>query len=160
MSRSRSDLVLARLARGRPNASDTPELATWVASLQTRPNALDRLWSFASLEPLEHSGQCSWIGACALADGTEGVMKLAFPYPEGRDEIAGLEACDGEPTVRVLRAHRELGAMLLETLLPGHPLSAQAEFEQDEVIGDLLQRLRRVAVAAGIFRPLADLIRL
>ena len=146
------ELALAGLSR----ESEAP--ASWTATLPARLETLDRLWHFASLEPLVHTGHCSWIGACALRDGASGVLKLAFPHPEGRDEILALEVCDGEPTVRLLRAHRDLDAMLLERLRPGHPLSNRPESEQDPVIGDLLRRLHRVPPAPRAFRPLAELV--
>ena len=133
-------------------------MAEWKRTLPARLRALDGLWRFASIEPLTHTGQCSWIGACTLTDGTEGILKLAFPHPEGRDEIGGLELCDGEPTVRLLRAHRGLDALLLERLVPGRPLSTLPEPEQDRVIGDLLRRFRRVPFADDAFRPLGQLV--
>ena len=148
------ELALAGLSREHEASAD------WTATLPDRLEALDRSWHFASLEPLAHGGHCSWIGACALRDGTNGILKLAFPHPEGRDEIAALKACDGEPTVRLLRAHRGLDAMLLERLRPGLPLSSLPEAAQDPVIGDLLQRLHRVPLAPGAFRPLAELVSL
>ena len=146
------ELALAGLSREHEATTD------WTTTLPARLEALDRLWHFASLEPLVHAGRCSWIGACTLCDGTSGILKLAFPHPEGRDEIAALERCDGEPTVRLLRAHRDLDAMLLERLRPGHPLSGLPETEQDPVIGDLLRRLHRVPPSPGAFRPLSEMI--
>ena len=148
------ELALAGLSREREVSAE------WTATLPERLDTLDRLWRFDSLEPLAHGGRCSWIGACALSDGTSGILKLAFPHPEGRDEIAALEACDGEPTVRLLRAHRDLDAMLLERSAPGHPLSSLPESEQDPVIGNLLGRLHRVPFSPGAFRPLAELVTL
>ena len=133
-------------------------MAEWKRTLPARLRALDGLWRFASIEPLTHTGQCSWIGACTLTDGTEGILKLAFPHPEGRDEIGGLEACDGEPTVRLLRAQPGLDALLLERLVPGRPLSSLPEPEQDRVIGELLRRLRCVTFADDAFRPLGQLV--
>ena len=133
-------------------------MTEWKETLPARLRTLDAFWRFASLEPLAHAGQCSWIGACTLHDGSRGILKLAFPHPEGCDEIAGLEVCDGEPTVRLLRAHRGLDALLLERLVPGHPLSDLSEPEQDPIVGDLLRRLRRVPVAADAFRSLDELV--
>ena len=140
------------------STTDADSMAEWRATLPARVRTLDALWRFASLEPLEHTGQCSWIGACTLTDGTEGILKLAFPHPEGRDEVPGLEACDGEPMVRLLRARRGLDALLLERLVHGNPLSDWPEPEQDPIIGDLLRRLRRVPITADAFRPLGELV--
>ena len=42
------------------------------------------------------------------------MLKVGWPHMEARDEIDGLLLWNGDPTVRVLEANRELNAMLLE----------------------------------------------
>ncbi len=59
---------------------------------------------------------------------------------EGEDEIRGLRFWDGDPTVRLLAADDQLGAMLLERCEPGTPLSVLPEPEQDVVLTGLLPR--------------------
>lgn len=48
---------------------------------------------------------------------------------------------DGDPTVQVLEADDELGAMLLERCLPGDMLRSEPEVKWDPVIANLLKRL-------------------
>jgi streptomycin 6-kinase len=62
---------------------------------------------------------------------------------------------DGDPTVRLLEADDELGAMLLERCEPGMTLRALPESEQDVVISGLLRRLWRSPSAPHPFRPLS-----
>ena len=76
----------------------------------------------------------------------------------GEREIAGLRFWCGDPTVRLLDADDDLGAMLLERCEPGTSLSALPEPEQDLVIARLLPRLWRPPVAPHPFRPLAAML--
>ena len=139
-------------------ARDTPEGRAWADTVPDRLRTLARRWDLVSLAPLAHAGTGAWIGACAARDGTAGILKLAFPHEEGRDEIDGLLLWDGDPTVRALRHERALDAMLLERCVPGEPLSGRPEAEQDAVIGSLLRRLRRAPVAGSTLRPLDALV--
>ena len=139
-----------------PGVRDTPEGAAWADTVPGRLRALGTRWSLVSLSALPHSGTGAWIGECVARDGAAGILKLAFPHEEGRDEIVGLGLWDGDPTVRLLRHDRTLDALLLERCTPGESLSGRPEPEQDEVIGSLLRRLRR-APCTGL-RPLASLV--
>jgi streptomycin 6-kinase len=78
---------------------------------------------------------------------------------EGEQEIQGLRFWDGDPTVRLLEYDDELGAMLLERCLPGTPLRALPEDDQDVVISGLLRRLWRQPLEPHPFRPLSTLTR-
>ena len=89
------------------------------------------------------------------ADGTHAVLKLGMPHMEAEHEIEGLRFWNGDPTVRLLQADDELGAMLLERCEPGTALHTLAEPEQDLVLARLLARLWRRPAAPYAFRPLS-----
>jgi streptomycin 6-kinase len=74
---------------------------------------------------------------------------------EGQHELQGLRFWNGDPTVRLLQADDDLGAMLIERCEPGTALRALPEPEQDLVIAGLLRRLRRSPSAPHPFRPLS-----
>ena len=141
-----------------PGVRDTAEGRAWVDTVPDRLHALVRRWDLVALAPLAHAGTGAWIGECASRDGTAGVLKLAFPHEEGRDEIDGLLLWNGDPTVRLLRHERALDAMLLERCRPGEPLSSRPEPERDAVIGALLRRLRRVPAEGSGLRALDALV--
>jgi streptomycin 6-kinase len=82
-----------------------------------------------------------------------------MPHMEGQDEIEGLRFWNGEPTVRLLAAADEVGAMLLERCLPGTTLRALPEGDQDFVIAALLQRLWLKRPRQGRFRRLSAMTR-
>lgn len=84
---------------------------------------------------------------------------------EGRHAAYGRRArnsrlalLDGDPTVRLLAADEDQGAMLLERCEPGTPLRALPEDEQDVMIARLLRRLWRLPPAQHLFRPLSALM--
>jgi hypothetical protein len=83
----------------------------------------------------------AWVAPVTLANGASAVLKLGMPHMESEHEIEGLRFLGGDPTVRLLDADDDLGAMLLERCEPGTTLRALPEPEQDLVIAGLLRRL-------------------
>jgi streptomycin 6-kinase len=98
---------------------------------------------------------CAWVAPAARGDGTSAVLKLGMPHMESEHEIDALRFWNGDPTVRLLEADDDLGAMLLERCDPGTALRARPESEQDLVIARLLRRLWRPPAASHAFRPLS-----
>ena len=133
-----------------------PERVAWLNRL---PNALRyvvRRWSLTLGPPFDNEEiGCSWVAPVALANGSLAVLKLGMPHMEGEHEIQGLRFWNGDPTVRLLEADDELGAMLLERCEPGTPLRALPYSEQDLVVAQLLRRLWRSPSAPHLFRPLS-----
>lgn len=86
------------------------------------------------------------------------MLKLGMPHMEGRDEIAGLRFWNGDPTVHLLEADDELGAMLMERCEPGTVLRMLPEPEQDVIIASLLRRLWRMPAAPYPFRQLSFML--
>jgi len=66
---------------------------------------------------------CAWVAPVALATGASAVLKLGMPHMEGEHEIEGLRFWNSDPTVRLLDADDDVGAMLLERCEPGTGLS-------------------------------------
>jgi streptomycin 6-kinase len=124
------------------NCRRTPERAAWLDRLPDVLHKLEREWSL-TLGAAFEDASCGWVGPVVRADGTFAVLKACMPHLEGKHEIQGLRFWNGSPTVRILAADDELGAMLLERCLPGTTLGALPEFEQDVVIAGLLRRLWR-----------------
>ena len=133
----------------------TPERAAWLDRLPGTLHNLERRWSLTLGAPFANEVSCAWVAPVALANGTFAVLKLSMPHMEGEHELQGLRFWNGDPTVRLLQADEELGAMLLEHCEPGTTLRALAEPEQDLVIADLLRRLWRAPSAPHPFRPLS-----
>jgi streptomycin 6-kinase len=139
-----------------------PEREAWLDSLPAMLGELTDRWSLRIGPPFEHANvTCSWVAAVVRADGRPAVLKLPMPHLEGADEIQGLRFWNGDPTVQLLEADDDLGAMLLERCQPGYMLRSEPESKQDLVIAGLLKRLwRRSASPNGLhrFRHLSDML--
>src|ERR1022692_2405026 len=119
-----------------------PERAAWLSRVPEILRDLEHRWSLTLGAPYQNAS-CAWVAPVTLADGTAAVLKLGMPHLEGEHEIQGLRFWNGDPTVQLLKADDELGAMLLERCEPGTKLRALPEPEQDLVIAGLLRRLWR-----------------
>jgi len=138
---------------------NSPERASWLAQLPDSIRQLQTQWSL-TIGTLFDGPEvsCAWVTSVALADGTPAVLKIGLPHMESEHEIEGLRFWDGDPTVRLLAADTQLGAMLLEQCLPGTPLRAKDEVEQDVVIARLLRRMWRAPLPGHPFRSLSVMV--
>jgi len=147
-------------ARVAASCRKTPEGAAWLDRLPETLGSVERRWSLTVGAPFDNEEvNCGWIAPVALSDGTAAVLKLGMPHMEGEHEIHGLRFWDGDPTVRVLEADDDLGAMLLERCEPGTTLRLMPEPDQDLVISGLLRQLWRLPSAPHPFRPLSMLMK-
>lgn len=137
----------------------TSERSAWLERLPDTLRDLERRWSLTLGTPFGgEEVSCAWVAPVARAYGTSAVLKLGLPHMEGEHELDGLRFWDGNPTVRLLEADDDLGAMLLECCEPGTALRALPEPEQDFVIARLLRRLWRSPLASHPFRPLSAMV--
>lgn len=137
----------------------TSERSAWLERLPDTLRDLERRWSLTLGTPFGGDEvSCAWVAPVARVDGTSAVLKLGMPHMEGEHELDGLRFWDGNPTVRLLKADDDLGAMLLECCEPGTVLRALPEPEQHFVIARLLRRLWRSPLAPHPFRPLSAMM--
>ena len=147
-------------ARVAANCRKTLKGAAWLDRLPEVLGSLERRWSLTVGAPFDdEEASCAWVAPVALSDGTSAVLKLGMPHMEGEHEVDGLRFWDGDPTVRLIEADDDLGAMLLERCQPGTALRAVPEPEQDLVISGLLRHLWRAPSALHSFRPLSMLMK-
>ncbi len=144
------------------NCRKTFERKAWLDSLPAMLEDLTGRWSLRIGPPFDHASvTCSWVATVVRADGTPAVLKLGMPHMEGAHEIQGLRFWNGDPTVQLLEADDDLGAMLLERCQPGYMLRSEPESKQDVVTATLLRRLwRRAASRNGLqrFRHLSEML--
>jgi streptomycin 6-kinase len=144
------------------NCCKIAEREEWLEKLPAMLEELRDRWSLRIGPPFDHANvTCSWVATVERADRTSAVLKLGMPHMEGAQEIQGLRFWNGNPTVQLLEADDDLGAMLLECCKPGDMLRSEPEFKQDVVIGSLLKRLwRRPAPPDGQhrFRHLSEML--
>ena len=127
--------------------------AAWLDSLPSlRQRAMAR-WS-VELGPPFPDAYASLAMPGTLTDGTEVVVKLAFPHRESRYEADALRQWDGVGAVRLLDRDADLGALVVERCRPGTPLTA---LDPDRALDVLLGLLPRLWIPAGEpFVTLAD----
>jgi streptomycin 6-kinase len=124
------------------NCCKIPERMAWLDTLPAVLGELTKRWALQTGPPFDHANvTCSWVATAIRADQSSAVLKLGMPHMEGADEIQGLRFWNGDPTVRLLEADDDLGAMLLERCQPGEMLRSETESKQDVVIATLLKRL-------------------
>jgi streptomycin 6-kinase len=132
------------------------------AWLERLPGALRELqqgWSLTLGDPFDGPEvSASWVAPVRRSNGTSAVLKVAMPHMEAEHEIDGLRFWDGDPTVHLLEADDDLGAMLLERCEPGTWLRSRPEDEQDVVVAGLLRRMWRVPPEPHPFRPLTEMV--
>jgi streptomycin 6-kinase len=134
----------------------TSEGGAWLERLPQALRDLEHRWSLTLRAPFDSEEvSCAWVAPVSRADGTSAVLKLGMPHMESEHELHGLRFWNGNPTVRLLKADDDLGAMLLERCEPGTILRTLPELEQDVVIAQLLRRLWRTPSLAHPFRPLS-----
>jgi len=137
----------------------TPERSAWLDRLPDLVREMENRWALTPDGVLGgEEPTCSFVAPVLLPDGTEAVLKIAMPHMEGEDEIHGLCFWSGEPTVRLLAADDELGALLLERCRPGTTLRSRPERDQDVIISGLLKRLWRLPSPPHRFRSLSTLL--
>ena len=129
------------------------EGAAWLGILPSlRQQAADR-WS-VQLGPPFPDAFASLAMPGTLPDGTEVVVKLAFPHRESRYEANALLQWNGEGAVRLLDHDPDIGALVVERCRPGTSLAA---IDNDQALDVLVGLLPRHWVPAGEpFITLAD----
>jgi streptomycin 6-kinase len=141
------------------NCRKAPERSAWLARLPAAIAELARRWSLSLGAPFDSEDvSAAWVAPVRRADGSPAVLKLGMPHMEAEHEPDGLRFWDGDPTVRLLDADDELGAMLVERCQPGTSLRALPEPEQDVEIARLLRRLWRKPPEPDPFRPLSTML--
>lgn len=143
------------------NCQKTCERTIWLESLPALLGELTDRWSLRVGPPFDQSGTCSWVAPAVRKDDTPAVLKLAMPHMEGEHEIEGLRFWNGNPTVTLIEADDQSGAMLLERCQPGTSLRSEPETSQDEIIARMLKRIRSAnSLSRGFqqFRHLSEML--
>jgi len=114
----------------------------WLNRLPLLTEEISHRWSLRVEGPFPNLSY-NWVAPALREDGTPAVLKLSFPRDEEFEtEAAALAAFGGHGVCRLLGLDLDRGAMLLERLLPGRPLTAVGDDEE------------ATAVAAGVMKTL------
>jgi streptomycin 6-kinase len=112
--------------------------AAWLDSLPEVIGACERDWHIVAGKPFDLS--YSYVTPARNARGEEFVLKVCAGGPEFNSEIEALQAWSGGAAVQLLNYNVELGALLLERLLPGQTLATLDDDENATRIAAQLMR--------------------
>ena len=136
-----------------------PQGAAWLARLPETVSSCARRWAL-TLEPPFAQLSINYAAPGVRADGAAVVLKVCIPGPEFATEAEALRLYDGRGALQLLAADPDQGALLLERLLPGTPLSAVADDEQaTHIAAGVMGRLWRPAPAGHAFPSFTDWVR-
>jgi streptomycin 6-kinase len=137
-----------------------PRGRAWVEALPPRIERYRAEWEL-EVEGVLPTGFSSCCLSVSTAEGEAAVLKLSGPWTPARPEALALRAWDGGPAPRLLRADETGdGALLIERITPGQPLS-DAEDDLTEGVAELISNLHFGPVsdeATQLLPPLSDVV--
>jgi len=127
----------------------------WLKRLPDLIAECERRWGLTVQPPFALS--YNYVAPAVRADGTEVVLKIGFPNPEIRREMAALRLYAGEGMVQLLDVDEAQCAFVLERLRPGETLAALPDDEQATAIAaQVMKQLWRPLPPTHSFRPVAE----
>lgn len=136
------EVVVPEEVRAMLLAAEGEEGRAWLEALPRLVAAVSSRWGVTLERPFE-GGNVAYVAPAETRTGRAVVVKIQLVTEETREEGAALRHWGPEVAVEVIDEAPELGALLLERLEPGEPLSLRPLGEQLAVITDLLPRLWR-----------------
>ena len=131
------------------------EGTNWLHWLPDLIVSLERQWSLTVMPPFTPLSY-NYVAPAVRADGIEVVLKVGFPSREFFSEMEALRLYEGHGIVQLLEADGQQGAMLLEYLKPGTPLSSLTDDEEaTSIAAGVMRQLWRPAPAEHNFPTIA-----
>jgi streptomycin 6-kinase len=128
----------------------------WLDRLPDLVAECESRWSLSVMPPFAPLSY-NYVAPAVRADGSEAVLKLGVPHRELVTEIEALRLFEGRGTARLLEADVDRGAIVLERLRPGAPLSDILDDDQAaSVAAALMTRLNRPAPPDHPFPTVVD----
>lgn len=113
----------------------------WLEALPALLQECRKLWHL-ELQTSSFELSYNYVTSVGLCDGTPAILKIG--YPNVVNETKALRVLNGHCTVRLLQSDENLGALLLEKIEPGTPLTS-IQRKDDEyatlLAADLLKNL-------------------
>jgi streptomycin 6-kinase len=111
----------------------------WLDRLPTIITMCAEGWRLSIQSPVTNLSY-SFVAYVVTDNGTKAILKIGVPNPELATEIEALQTYRGRYAVKLLESGLELGALLLQRLMSGRPLSALEDDEAATVIAAQLMR--------------------
>lgn len=129
----------------------------WLNRLPALTEEISHRWSLEVGGPFPNLSY-NWVVPAVREDGISAVLKLSFPGDEEfATEAAALAAFGGRGICGLLELDLDRGAMLLERLQPGKPLTAIGDDEEaTAVAAGVMKKLRHPAPPDREFPTVSD----
>ena len=129
----------------------------WVNRLPALMEDLGQRWSLKVGQPFPNLSY-NWVVPALREDGAPAVLKLSFPGDKGfRTEAAALAFFGGRGICHLLELDLDRGAMLLERLQPGRPLTDLGDDEEaTSAAAGVMKKLWRPAPPDHAFPTVSD----
>jgi len=111
----------------------------WLDRLPTIITTCARRWRLSVQSPLSDLSY-NFVAYVMTDNGTQAILKIGVPNPELATEIEAVRMYQGRYAVKLLEADLNLGALVIQRLVPGIPLSALKDDEQATSIAAQLMR--------------------
>jgi streptomycin 6-kinase len=105
----------------------------WLKKLPLLILECEELYEFKVTQQYQHQS-FNFTGQAVSTDGAEAVVKLCVPSDEVTQEIDALEFMRGEGVVKLIKADKQNGFLLLEKLNPGNMLSDEPDDKKATII--------------------------
>jgi streptomycin 6-kinase len=115
----------------------------WLARIPSIIQEFEKKWSLKVGPPYPLS--YNYVAPVVRSDGTDAVLKIGFPGDrEFKTEIEALTIFSGDGAVKLLEADKESFVILLEKVIPGIPLSAEADDEKTtRILASVMKKLHK-----------------
>lgn len=129
--------------------------AGWLGRLPSVIGGCAQCWALTVLPPFQPLSY-NYVAPAVRSDGTDAILKVGFPSPDLLTEIEALRTYGGHGIVHLLEVDRDQGALLLERLKPGSPLSTLTDDEEETSIAvQVMQQLWKPVSAGHPFPTVA-----
>lgn len=128
----------------------------WLERLPSLRETFIKRWALQDCQPVKELSY-NYLDYAWTAAGDPVVLKLGLPNPELETEIKTLRHYNGAGMVRLLEADPDLGALLLERVIPGTSLSAlESDPQATRIAGKVMEDLWKPAPPEQDFPTVAD----
>ncbi len=131
----------------------------WLLNLPALLADCAKHWTLTILPPFPNLS-FNYVAPVMCSDGSKAVLKVGVPHKELWSEMEALRVFGGRGSVRLLETDGDRGAMLLERLKPGTPLTTLADEVHDaqatSIAADVMRKLWHPVPPQHNFPSVAD----
>jgi len=129
---------------------------TWLLELPERIKYFTNKWQLQNLKPFENLTYSYVISAYSALYKTPVVLKMMLSHQELFDEQKALEYYNGRGCVKLLASDIDKGAILIEEIVPGTPLSTLFPINDDKATAIAIEIIKGLHQSPILIREVAN----